>query len=214
MVDSVYALGRDKESMAGVSARSTFSDKYFAAERLDETTVDSVTFAHCTFLNLSFKRATITGCAFSDCIFVGCYFRRSTLASAFTGCRFIDCDFSHVAVLGASFKYSRFRECFIAFKEIKLSLPMEPNLNESLCRNLGIEATKLGFDNDAHAFRLHEIRAREQHLHEAICSDSEWYRTHFDLPRRISAGVELMVSILNRHLWGYGERARTLVRNI
>lgn len=59
-----------------------------------------------------------------------------------------------------------------------------------------------------------EIRAREAHLGAAITAKSRWYRDHFDTLARVRALFQLLLSLLNRWLWGYGERVATLVRNL
>jgi hypothetical protein len=59
-----------------------------------------------------------------------------------------------------------------------------------------------------------EIQAHEQHLKAAFQGSAQWYREHFDGFRRIQAYLEWILSLLNRWLWGYGERAMVLVRNL
>lgn len=59
-----------------------------------------------------------------------------------------------------------------------------------------------------------EIRAHEEHLRAAIYCKSQWYKDHFDGFGRFQAFVEWILSLLNRWLWGYGEHASVLVRNL
>jgi hypothetical protein len=59
-----------------------------------------------------------------------------------------------------------------------------------------------------------EIRAREEHLHAAVLGDSKWYRDHFDSVGRVRAALALAGSLVNRWLWGYGERSWVLMRNV
>ncbi len=59
-----------------------------------------------------------------------------------------------------------------------------------------------------------EIDAHEQHLKAAISGESQWYKEHFDCFGRFKAFFELTLSLLNRWLWGYGEHATVLVRNL
>ena len=129
------------------------------------------------------------------------------------GCKFIDCEFPRVAVQGCDFRYSRFSRCVLPYAEIELSLPQEPNLREELSRNLALEASRVGQAEDAKAFRLCQIRSREEDLRAAMKGDSQWYREHYDALRRIGAGVSLTFSVLNRWLWGYGEKVTVLLRN-
>jgi len=189
-------------------------DKVFSATRLDGKTIEDGAFSHCTFANISFKEVKLTRVRFVHCVFIGCYFRRTDVEeSVFTGCRFFDCDFPHIAIRGCDFRYSKFRTCFIPFAEMELSLPQEPNLREDLARNLAVETARLGFPGETRAFRMCQIRAREEHLKAAVRGDSQWYQDHYDILRRVGAAIQLTSSFLQRHLWGYGQRSHVLVRN-
>ncbi|MGC2526115.1 MAG: pentapeptide repeat-containing protein, partial [Candidatus Acidiferrum sp.] len=189
-------------------------DKLFSAQRLDKEQFERANFQHCSFVNMSFKDVTISESNFLDCVFVACYFRRANLTgSSFVACKFIDCEFPKVAIRGCNLRYARFSGCTLAFSEVKLSLPQEPNLREELSRNLAIEAASLGLREEARAFRLCQVEAREADLRAAMTGASQWYREHYDGFRRVSAAVALFVSVSNRVLWGYGERATILLRN-
>jgi hypothetical protein len=208
---SAYLLGREQ-----VALEEPFggSDKVFAATRLDGNVIKGASFCHCTFANISFKAVKISQVHFEDCVFVGCYFRKADLEeSSFAGCRFFDCDFPKIAIRGCDFRYSKFSKCLLKFSEMKHSLPQEPNLREDLARNLSGEASALGYPAEARAFRMCAIYSREEDLKAAIKAESDWYREHYDFPRRLGAVFSLVGSVLNRNLWGYGEKAAVLVRN-
>ena len=190
------------------------SDRVFAATRLDGKLIEGGDFSHCTFANISFKSVKLKAGSFVDCVFMGCYFRKTDIqGTRFIGCRFIDCDFPKVAIRGCDFSYSKFRTCFIPFSELEHSLPREPNLREDLARNLAVEAASLGFPREARAYRTCQIRAQEAHLKAAVKGASQWYQDHFDILRRIGAALALFGSVLNRYVWGYGQRWGVLVRN-
>jgi hypothetical protein len=59
-----------------------------------------------------------------------------------------------------------------------------------------------------------EIRAREEHLLSAFLGKSLWYKDHFDFIGRAQALIQWLLSLLNRWLWGYGERSLVLIRNL
>ena len=208
-----YALGRKVETLQS-PFRAT--DLAFGSTRLDGQTIQDSDFKHCTFANISFKKATIQDGMFLDCVFIGCYFRRATLNnSSFVGCRFIDCHFGHVAIKSSQFKYSSFRGCQIAFAELEHSLPQEPNLREELARNLSLESSRLGRSSDARQYRITEIQAREADLRAAVACKSQWYKAHFDGFARCRAFIKFIGSWLNRWLFGYyGEQPRTLFKNV
>jgi len=92
-------------------------------------------------------------------------------------------------------------------------MPQEPNLREALAHNLAREAAKLGDASQAQAYRFEEVSARETHLIAAVRGSSKWYRDHYDFSARIGVFLQLMMSYLNRLLFGYGERPTVLLRN-
>lgn len=190
-------------------------DLSFGAARLDGLRIEEADFSHCTFANISFKESVLSGSSFLNCVFIGCYFRRAELINShFVGCKFVDCNFSHIAIKSCDLKYSSFRVCQLPFSEFRHSLPPEPNLREELARNLAMESSRLGLSSEARQYRMIEIRAREDHLRAGIFGQSQWYREHFDGLARVGAVVQLSLSLANRWLWGYGERALVLVRNL
>lgn len=209
---AIYIIGR---KVGQLQEPFQAMDSAFGASRLDTKDIFNADFKHCTFSNISFKEARIKSGNFLNCTFIGCYFRRAELvSSSFIGCRFIDCQFARVVVKSCNFSYSLFRRCQIAIEELEHSLPSEPNIREALTRNLSIESSKLGLSDQARLYRMAEIRAREQHLKAAIEGRSQWYLDHFDGLARIRAFIKLSLSLLNRWLWGYGERISVLFRNL
>lgn len=209
---SEYQLGRELEAL---EPPYSATDKTFAAQRLDCVAIGSPDFRHCTFVNLSFKEAQLEDGSFLNCVFVGCYFRRAEFTNcSFVGCRFLDCNFSHIALKSCDFRFSMFRGCQVSHSEMEFHLPGEPNLKEELARNLSIESSRLGLTREARRYRVVAIRAHEEHLRAVISGSSQWYREHFDIVARIKACLEWGGSLVNRWLWGYGERASVLVRNL
>ena len=209
---ATYFIGR---TVADLEAPYHAQDCGFGSVRLDEQHIVHGEFAHCTFANISFKKALIQDTKFLDCVFIGCYFRRAEVTSSrFIGCRFIDCNFNHIAIKGCDFKYSSFRRCQLPFSEIVHCMPSEPNLREELARNLYLASSELGLSGDARRYRMEEIGAREAHYRSAVVGRSHWYREHFDSIARVRVFFLLFVSLLNRWLWGYGERAWVLIRNL
>ena len=209
---STHILGRKLEVF---EPPYSATDNVFAAQRLDEAKISSPNCQHCTFSNISFKETLFSDGDFLDCVFVGCYFRRSVITNCrFVGCRFIDCNFNHIALKSCDFRYSVFRDCQVNYAEMEYSLPGEPNLREELARALSIESARLGLSREARLYRIAEIRAHEEHLWAATLGKSLWYREHFDIFARIRTLLSLVGSLLNRWMWGYGERAIVLVRNL
>lgn len=209
---SIYQLGRSTDTLAEPFRGD---DKVYGGQRLDGKTIKDAIFQHCTFGNISFKGVIFRNDSFLNCIFIGCYFRRADLGNTrFVGCRFFDCVFSHVTIKGCDFRFSTFRDCQIPFAEMRYSLPSEPNIREELARNLALESSRLGLALESRVYRMEEIRAREEHLLAAVRGSSQWYRDHYDFFARLQAFVNWSFSLLNRWLWGYGERARVLLRNL
>ena len=211
--DSVaYFIGRP---VADLQAPYHAEDCVFGSVRLDEQHIVDGEFAHCTFANISFKQALVQDTKFLDCVFIGCYFRRAEIAnSRFIGCKFVDCNFNHIAIKSCDFKHSSFSRCQLPFSEIFHSMPSEPNLREELARNLYLASRELGLSDDARRYRMEEIRAREANYWSAAIGRSRWYKEHFDGFARVRVFFLLALSLLNRWLWGYGERAWILGLNL
>ncbi len=209
---SAYSLGR---AVAALTEPYKGQDLAFGGQRLDCQMMLDANYKHCTFANHSFLKAKIQNGLFLNCVFIGCYFRRAELQNTrFMGCRFIDCNFSHISLKSCDFKYSVFHGCQLPFDEFVHCFPSEHNLREDITRNLAIESSNLGLAREARSYRMAEIRAHEEHLLAAVKGNSSWYREHYDSLRRIEALVQWLLSLLNRWLWGYGERAWVLVRNL
>jgi len=211
-LNNVYLLGREPDIL---EKPFRGEDKIYANQRLDEHAMADGYFAHCAFVNVSFKRTTMERNRFVDCLFINSYFRRTTVAGCtFTGCRFMNCDFPKISLSGSRFQYCRFQGCYITYSQLKLNMPSEPNLREEITHNLSVETEKMGFYAESAAFRWDEILCHEENLSLAMRGATEWYREHYDLPSRIKSGFKLASSKLNRHLWGYGERVWILIRNL
>ena len=189
-------------------------DRTFAGQRLEEE-VEDADYKHCTFINIGFKEVKFKNSIFFNCIFVGCYFRRAQFKNtSFQGCQFIDCKFPRISISVCDFRYSNFTGCQISFSEIEHSLPSEPNLMEDLSRNLALESLRLGLYQEAKRYKTVRINAHEKHLKAAFCGNSQWYKDHFDICARICAFLEWLLSLINRRMWGYGEKISTLVLNL
>ena len=210
--NSGYLLGRSVGKLAKPYKGQDFAS---GGQRLDGQNIAEADYKHCSFTNHSFYKTKIQDGKFLNCVFIDCYFRRAELQNTrFIGCRFIDCNFSHISLKSCDFRYSVFRGCQLPFDEFVHLLPSEHNLREQITRNLAIESSNLGLSREARSYRMAEIRAREEHLLSAVKGTSTWYREHYDWPRRVEALVQWLFSLLNRWLWGYGERAWVLVRNL
>lgn len=208
-----YLVGRAKGDWPEASAPA--QDLLFAATRKDEEVLEGIEFAHCTFANVSFKRALLKQCRFVDCAFLNCYFRKSEMiGSSFVGCKFIGCEFPKTTIQSCDFKYSRFENCALPFDELDHSLPREPNLREALCHELALSSERLGAYRDARRYRLKAIEAHQQHLKAAVLSQSEWYESHYPGLRKVRAFIALVAHWTNGFIWGHGEKWWILLRNL
>jgi len=148
-------------------------------------------------------------------LFINAYFRRTTVAGCvFSGCRFVDCDFPKMSLSGSRLQYCKFQGCYIPYSQLRLNMPTEPNLREEIAHDLAVETDRMGAYSESTDFRWEEIRSHELNLSLAVRGATEWYRTHYDLSMRLICAVRLVSSMLNRHLWGYGEKIWILIRNL
>lgn len=211
MTAEAYFIGRTAGSL-----QSPYSgtDQVYGSQRLDGAAIDKPAYEHCTFANISFKNARLEGGRFVNCVFVACFFRNADVRSCnFSSCRFIDCEFPRTSFSGCDFRYTRFAGCYIPFDEIEHNLPAEPNLREQVSRNLAREAATLGDPRTARTYRLCAVEARESDYWAAVMGKSKWYRDHYDGLARAAIALRIAGSLLNRILFGYGERLRVVIRN-
>ena len=221
-----YLLGRKEDDLLKLitdadqtASKAQVVDKIFAGVRLDDVQLKRIggaSFAHCTFANVGFKDITLDQVNFEDCAFIGCYFRKSRWTGCrFQSCRFIDSQIQRVEPMNCTFFYTRFLDCFIPFNRVKSCLPSQPNLRKDLAHNLALEAAKAGYAEEARKFRWCELEALETHLKNAIRQDELWYQTHYaTIGRRLGALTTLTASVVNRCLWGYGDKAHVLLINL
>jgi hypothetical protein len=193
-------------------------DVLFINERFDEKELDGgdhSRYKHCTFANISFKDATLSNLNFVDCVFVGCYFRRTTISGCrFPASRFIECDFAKPGIFDCSFAYAQFNGSPIEYDYICASIKGEHNLRHDLAANLAQEAEAAGRLKDARAFRLDAIAAREAYLRAGFRHETDYYRRKFQGLEQLTARIAYWTSRANGFIWGYGERARRVVRNV
>lgn len=206
--------GRAEERLSGSEA-AVVSDRLFQADRVDGEKFEGVRYQHCTFANVSFKDATLARCSFENCAFIDCYFRGTAFDSTTVkGCKFISCTFPGASFTEVTFVYPEFRACFIPYKAVCGSLPIYPNLKRHMAEALAREAEAEGATGDAREYRLRAHEARETYLWRGFAGSDQWSREHFpSLPERFKAGASLAVRILNRTVWGYGDRGWVLARN-
>jgi hypothetical protein len=207
-----YMLGRPLRKL---TPGGDVVDSLFASDRIDDTVVEDVTFAHCTFANVSFKGCTVRNTRFIDCVFANCYFRGTKLASAtFSGCKFIDCDLSKVDVRTCDFKfYNSFTKCHIRFGEMRNSFPSEGNLRAHLCANLSREARMAGDISDSEKYRQAAAKGMEDHLWAAVTHQSAFYREKYRGTVRLSVLIEYVASKSRGYLWGYRRSWLVVLRN-
>ena len=187
-------------------------DSIFDSDRLNEQRVIDARYAHCTFTNVSFLKARVIGARFQNCTFVDCYFRDAVLSSCdFTGCKFVNCNFGHARIEGGEWKYAKFIESLILYRDFRYALPNEPNLRMSLTKDLTVQAEKLGETSEARKYHLDYLNARKNHLLAGVRAETDWYQKHFKTVDRVGAAFQLVSYYFNSLLWKHGESAWRLL---
>jgi Pentapeptide repeats (9 copies) len=187
----------------------------YAAQLLDERTLDCAEFRHCTFANISFKAATLVRCRFLNCAFVDCYFRDTTLQNcSFEACKFEDCKFVAPNFLDCTFEFPEFRGCHIPYRFFREALPLDPGFRHGIADELAREAGAAGELRDARRYRLQGEQAYERHRWNLAWASGGAY---YEKPRppldRVESALVWGARKFNRHLWGYGERGLILARS-
>jgi len=174
---AAYLIGRNEADLMSTITGGNF---LFANQLVDGELIENRNFIHSTFANVSFKGVRLRYGVFRNCVFVDCYFREASLyACQFIACKFIDCRFPHTSITTCGWAYTEFRGCYIAFDQMRLSLPGEPNLRQALSSNLGREAQRAGEERDASSYRLDAVAARKTDLWGAVKNDSTYYQDKY-----------------------------------
>lgn len=209
---AAFLIGREDKRL---NAPYKFADALFAAQMLDDKRIEGGSFKNCTFANVSFKSADLRDCHFVNCTFINSYFRLTKIQGCrFDAGRFIDCEFPQAVIQNSTFLYARFQGSFVEFEEMQSNLPPQHDLRMELADTLAREAQLLGERRDAHRYRWAALEARERHLWAAFVGSGSWYKEHVRGLARARSGLEWIASKFNRAVWGYGERARILARNL
>lgn len=192
-----------------------YENKIFANERYDFVKNNKIFINNSTFATMGFKKNIFDDCSFRYCTFINCYFKNAAFNNVIlSSCNFIDCNFDGAVFVNCDFRYANFKDCYIEYEVIKSSLPSEDNLRWRLCTNLSIECLKLGSDDDYRKFYFEEKGATERHYKEILLRRQEYYKKKYGGWDALLAFIKLVLTRFSKHLWGYGEKLRTLLLNI
>ena len=210
---SVYETRTHEGDLAHVPGDT--ADTLFINERFEDQELQTAHYAQCTFANVSFKGSRLADSTFTACVFERCYFRKTRVDNCrFPATRFIECEFVKPTMVGCDFSHARFSRCAPPFRELQTCLPGPSNLKADLANNLATECEAIGQPREARLFRITARKAREEDLWAAVRHENDYYRRHYDTLDRLVAGWHLIQSRVNGALWGYGERAQVLLRNL
>jgi hypothetical protein len=187
----------------------------YAAQLLDGSHAVGLEFRHCTFANVSFKKATLERCSFLNCAFIDCYFRQTRIENcSFVGSKFVDCQFIKPHFTENTFAFPQFRNCFIPWESFGSHLPPDAGFRSAIADELAREAGAAGKMADARHYRLVGEEAYEQELWNiAWASGGHYYEKDRPPLERLRSAVRWLARKFNRHLWGYGERGAVLARS-
>jgi len=213
VASGAYLIGRQETALS--TAESSYVDKLFGSQRLDNQTFENKTFKHCTFANISFKSSKFKSVRFEDCVFIACYFRRTQVWNcSFSASRFIDCNMTKIDIRATDLKYyNSFEGCTVPYNELSESLPSEGNLKAHLCQNLAAEARKAGAYADSEKYDQAAAKGLEQHLSAAFRQASAFHREKYQGSARAAAFFEWLGSRLRGMFWGYRRSYLVILRN-
>ena len=93
--------------------------------------------------------------------------------------------------------------------------PEEENLRSALCRNLSIQCSLQGDYDNYKLYLFEDRKAGEVHeIRKLFHKTGSYYDKKFNFLEGIGGLFNFLRSKTSKHLWGYGERMTTLVRNI
>lgn len=210
-----YFEGRELSKYEDIGNIEIISDKYFVNNRVDNTKIENRKFENSTFATMGFKSNRFNSCQFMYCIFLNCYFKDAKFDNTkFIGCKFIECNFEGSTYYNCDFRYASFKECFIQFKALYNTLPNEENIRWRICKNLARECLSLGYTEDYREYYFEEKKATEKQNIEIILRRQSYYKNKYGGWEAIVNLVKLIISKLDKYLWGYGENLKNLIINV
>ena len=167
------------------------------------------------WVNVSLKEAKFYKCDFSHTIFVNCYFRGACFRDCnFTGCKFIECNLRSSSILQCNLQYSKWEKTDVARSTLLGNLPAEPNLAQILLIQLRLNAASIGEYDDARYYLYEAEKRSREHFVEIIKCRKDYYKKKYSISQdRFVAPFRYVGSLINKVLWGYGERPLLLCMN-
>lgn len=167
------------------------------------------------FKSIGFLETKLKSCIFDRNTFEDCYFRRAELKStSFVGSKFISCNFLKTKFINCDLDYVCFRECAVDFENIVDSLPSRVNLRKELCKNLAMEHLKAGNTKEYKKFFFEERECSRNYHKDKFISKDNYTREQFNVKDALSGFKHFCLITLDKELWGYGEKIKTVFRNI
>lgn len=185
-------------------------------ERIDaEGNFENLEIKHSTFANIGLYKSKFIRCKFQQCVFIECYFRYAELQYIdFTGCKFIKCNFGSTKIENSTFMYASFEQCYIKYDILKFNFPLiENNLTWKLCLNMERECLNIGDASDADKYFWAAKNAADRNLKDIILLRNTYERDRYNIINQCKAFYRLVLSKLNRFVWGYGESIYKLIRS-
>lgn len=165
-------------------------------------------FRFATFTRAHIKNGVIEEIDFSHARFNDCYFRQVTFRKCdFTGAVFDRCDFPHARFVECRFPYSRWFSTQVELDQLLANLPHEwPNAARDLCNSLRMNAASLGDGRAARRLLFQGMAFHRQMLWEQVRQRHSWYQVRYGTIDKVTGGLKLLWSWIERALWGYGEK--------
>ncbi len=159
------------------------------------------------FTGVRFEDCEIEHVDFSHSVFVDCYFRHTTFDHCdFKDCRFTGCEFRKVQFTACKFAYSRWSDTAIPFATLSPHLPYEwPNVCHEVLESLRTNAITQGDGTSARSILFESMNQRRRQLWATVRYKEDYFKTRFSHFDRVGAFFRLVVSHMERWMWGYGE---------
>lgn len=189
------------------SGREKFEDKIFDVDLKGDN------FHNKHFVRSGAKGQTFKSVNFSHTYFENCYFRNIIFDSCdFNGCKFSNCNFQGSSFPGSKFDYSIFEKTFIDSEIFDNNCPSFNNLKLKFARTLRMNYQGLGDSESVNKAIKIELDATREHLYEAWCSNTTYYRTKYQGIERFKMFFRWLYFKLQDFVWGNGESPVKLLR--
>lgn len=208
-----YYIGKQEGNIDEIEENENYDGLMFLNNGFDRNKqYEHINFNRCTFSMVSFLKCKLENVKFEHCIFVECYFKKSELNQIkYSNCKFICCVFSGIKMVNCEFFYTEWEKSYIKYNEIIGCMPKKSNYRRRLCKVMARNCLDDGNIDEYRKFFFEEKEAAENKYLDIVFMRDEYNTQNYKFYDRIRYVIKYIGSIINKKIWGYGEKISNIL---